>query len=441
MKKILCIFLSLTLCFSLAATAFALDNTGSSANKVPNYELNTTSDVSNVYLSNIGDSNIAFTNLFDSFRTNEINMSDSGYSVSGVYSSQFPTYYAGSYINTDGELIVLLVDSLTEAEQAAAKADVCQRAESYNIIFGTAENSYSSLVDAMTQISNYMDTGATQMSTAEISSARINDYQNIVVAGVATDTTAYSPNAEESLDSIITSQNDPIFSSSLIVFEEDDSKVMTDASINCGDGINYSSGSTTTNFSAGFRASYTDSSGNEIKGFITCGHAFYGRISTVTIKTSSSVLGTLDTSRNMFSGKIDAAFIRLSSSSSISNKVVTTNGDTFNISTNMIHGPAMGSIVYMYGASSAASFGNVRQGVITSLSAKVTATTDDYSISLTDLYETDYTALSGDSGGIVFSLASTGEFAASGVHHGHNSTHSYCTKALNISAQFDVFVY
>ena len=434
MKKILCIILSLTICIGLTATAFAVSGgDGSLEIETPNYELNTTANVSEVYLSNIGDSNAAFTNLFDSFRTNMMNMNGSGYSVSGVYASQFPEYYAGAYINTDGQLVVLLVDTLTWTELNAAKVDVCQRAGSEDIIFGTAANSYSALVNAMSQVSDYMENNTTTASMAEIRSARINDYQNAVVAGIATEVSTYGLDGSNTLNSIIEAQNDPLFNSSVIVFEEDNSELL--ANINCGDKLNGNGAS----FSAGFRAKYTNSSGSIVYGIVTCGHAFTGCTSAVSVIGGLEIIGTLDPTRNTVSGDLDAAFIKTSSSGAISNKVVDSNGTTYNISSTGIIGPAMGGIVYMRGYAT----GSVQQGVVSDISAIKTLKDSQGNIiaTLSDIYGANYNSQPGDSGGIVFAYTSTNEYATAGVHIGSNDTGVFFTKALNIASEFGIWVY
>ena len=438
MKKILSLVLILAIALSLTISAFALENI-TSENSVPNYELNTSTDVSDVYLSNIGASNTAFTNLFESFRNNTISMTDTGYSVSGVYSSQFPSYYAGAYINTDGELVILLIDSLTEEEQATAKSDVCQRAGSNDIVFGIAANSYSTLVNAMTQVSDYMSTiSSARTSALEIQSARIDDYQNIVIAGISTDIIAYNASTKSDIESTIEVQIDPIFKSPVIAFEENTLN-LTATSINCGSKITGNSAS----FSAGFRAKYTNSSGQLVYGIVTCGHAFSDCTSAVSVTGGLEIIGTLDTTRNKTSGKIDAAFIRTSSSGAISNKVVDSSGTTCTLSTSTVSSPE-GGTVFMCGYVS----GTIQIGIIQSTSANITLYPDDTStngVQLTDFYTANYPSQLGDSGGTVFTYVggSSGTYEVAGIHSGYNSDTNISgfAKATNILSEFGLSIY
>ena len=75
--------------------------------------------------------------------------------------------------------------------------------------------------------------------------------------------------------------------------------------------------------SIGYRAKFYNA-GYLYEGFVTCGHEFANENTMINIYSANGSLGTLMTTKTQYSGSVDAAFVLLNTSSSISTLIGTT---------------------------------------------------------------------------------------------------------------------
>lgn len=345
---------------------------------------NESSQVSDAFLANEELANKAYNNLIESFRHDTMNDSvvvdimedDFQYSIDGLYAEDYPEYYAGSYINSYGNLVVMVKGelnandsvSMTKAMEVEANTEILYNEE--------AKYNYRELIDTMTELYRYCSSAEYEEATYKIHGYGILDDENKIVVYI---------NSEEDDDKEhICAQ---ISYSDAVVFRYHETGI--DATAACGTGIGVTAGDNT--FSIGYRAKYTDSSGNVVNGFVTCGHSLINYSSAISIYSGSSKIGTSVPGKVKYSGKVDAAFIKLTGS--VSNQV----GDTSDYLTTTTAIKAANSTVHMYGM----------------ISGKITGTVESASFvdvdrGLTDQVSTTYWAVQGDSGGIVYAPSVSG---------------------------------
>lgn len=420
MKRLLGILLtavmSITCIFSVAAYDSAYNP----------YILNTAATATESLKDNFENANEAFFNLFQGFAEEEQTArqasaaSDNvGYTVGGVSADGFPDYYAGAYINTYGNLVVLLNDEVNtgnlikSSAQRQAEQNVLSMAESENITFGSATYSYSELVDVMTEITNFCNQMPAARPVYTIKSYEIDDYDNCINVYL----NVLSPASIQWFQ-----QN--VSDAECIEFYLQDTEIR-EQSNNLGDRITADIQGRAV--SIGFRAKTTGS--NTRYGFITCAHGINNHQSTVSIKNNSGVqIAFTDALKLQYSGSVDAVFCELSPGQSISNKVA----GIYTMSTSTILGPAQGAVVYAYGQAS----GTRKSGTITSLSTTITMNNRTW----TDLYRSSIVTINGDSGGPLFGEYGNIYAVAGIVKGGDSVANSYFCKGINIQSALGIFV-
>lgn len=360
----------------------------------------------------------AYSNMFKSFRNSDENKENGdgeySYSVEGIYASGFPDYYAGAYINKDGNLVVQVTKTDDEESRIMAEAALKEAGCTDNMLFRTAEIPYAELVNLMSAIYDYCESDDYQNSGFTIQGYEIKDDRNCVVIYIDT-------LDGDVLDQVLSS----IGEYKAIEFSLQEKGEEDTYSVNCGTGIGKTSSTMT--FSIGYPAIYTNASGTDVNGFITCGHAFSSDTTAVSVYCPSGYIGNLDPSKKQYSGSVDAAFVTLSGSS------VTTLVGTTNISLNLygtIVVPVGGS-VKMYGMTSLE-----QDGVVLSASY----TSNGTSPTLTDMVKSDYSSAAGDSGGIVCSKYMTRNYYVAGIQSRKASDGSYSVycKVGNINSALAV---
>ena len=167
----------------------------------------------------------------------------------------------------------------------------------------------------------------------------------------------------------------------------------------------------------------------QIKGFVTCGHAFDNISNAASIYCSNGYIGNLDTTRKQHSGSIDAAFITLNGSQ------VTTNVRSTNISVVLTGytAPAAGCTVYMTGKYSLHSSGLVQE-------VSYTSPASNGNPELTDMVKAAYSSIPGDSGGIVYARVGYQNYYIAGVQSRRATDGSYSVycKVGNINTAFGI---
>jgi len=221
----------------------------------------------------------------------------------------------------------------------------------------------------------------------------IDDYGNRIIVGM------------KSIDSTVLEWfRNTISDHSAIAFVEDDNAIF---SVSCGQQIQGNNEL----ISIGYRAKHIGANNNITKGFVTCGHAFYGaQSSSLAVQYNGSTIGTWTSAFQSFAdgGYADAAFITKSGSTDITPQVVSSNSDpTINIGTAGYVDVAQGSTVFEQGAIRDLYYGTYGTGTITLSSYSSSHTINQTTIHLYDMVKTNYTAMVGDSGGIVFTYSST----------------------------------
>ena len=443
MKRFLCFLLTLSMLFC-AVSASATD-----AIPVDQYAANNSLNTSDAFLENSYAAAVAYTNFI--MALNNVQSSSAtnaatarsfgddtdGYKVNGIGSGGYPDYYAGAYVNIYGNLVVLMDASQSHARTISATAELQALAQSDDIVIGYAEYTYNQLIDVMSEILVYQESVIENKIKEPyyITGFGIDDFANRVVVYInSTDAPAKEWFRENVADS------------AAVEFVQQNIYSESTSSANYGDAISCSG-----TFSIGFRAKYTSSTGDVVKGFVTCGHSLVSK-GNATIYYNGQSFGVADSSRVQFynGGYADAAFVRLNDDSTVNPKVTTNTGITYSISTTggwIL--PPQHSNVYMYGQKSASEYGSVRVGEIDLVSYTAPVDTDGDGIAdvyLNDQVQTSYISLRGDSGGVVFALSS-GTFYVSGIQSGRcvddegNFYFSYYSKALNFMDTFGLSLY
>lgn len=328
------------------------------------------------------------------------------YTVNGIRAECYPDYFAGFYINVDGQLIVLINDEYSSTNYRGCEwyHEFVSIVESEEFFCRFVNYSYTELIDAISNVT--FGSIAAELSDAGISvvSARINDYRNTV-------------------EVIVTRQEDYEAASSILNCEIYELSVVDIDPQLCvgmyaGEGADiYSSGFS---FSVACRVRRNFPGGTYTYGYLTCAHAFTGT-SNVYLYTGSSVntlVGTSNSLLQVMGGSADVAFIETNASTTLYNTVY-----MHTITLNAGYSSCMGSPVYKRGATT-----DLTHETVINSSGMVTLN----GISFTDIVITGAFAAPGDSGGIVFTNPDSNSHASAiGIILGTAVTESYFTKIYN----------
>lgn len=111
-------------------------------------------------------------------KTYGVTMSDSVFTVNGLKSENYPPYYGGSYVNTDGYLVVQIAESYYTPDYR--KSDWYQEfvgiVGSERFFCHPVKHSYSELIDAMSAIAG----GDHSKGIVRPALTGIDDYENVV---------------------------------------------------------------------------------------------------------------------------------------------------------------------------------------------------------------------------------------------------------------------
>lgn len=345
----------------------------------------------------------------------KITLKEKNYSVNGIYAEDFPEYFAGTFINTDGKLVIQVVEKYYSKDYRNSDwyKSLVEIVQSEDFACNPVKYSYRSIVHAMTDLLWGDLSKKLSEENIQTTASWIDDYRNCIYIGV---------------------KNDEDYNKVTKIIDSDIYKVVVrnaiannDVGLYPGGGVTKSSTGGST-FSMACRARrYNTVNGTYEYGMLTAGHAFSGT-SNVYINTggtSNTYIGSSPDYLQKNSGSVDAAFISTSSNADLYNTVfmeTTTLYSTY--STSMDEG----TVIYKRGDTT-----QTTNGIVISPSLSFSMGTTTY----VDFVETSYYAQQGDSGGIVYKQPdSTNHAYPIGIHSGHFAiggtwTSSYFCKISN----------
>lgn len=318
----------------------------------------------------------------------------------------YPDNYGGSYIDSDGIFVVTKTSSQTS--RGADFAQCLSASGSY--IVKTVSFSYNELASLKSSIDEtYMHFQDNPSLFSEdqaellnsITSFYISQKENCVVVGIS------------SLDNGKTTTFYDMFGSSPAYILTEGAQTTTTASLKPGGGITSPAGS----LSIGWPVYFYDDDDNVCKGFVSAGHAYdIGDSATINGVTVGVCVNSA------FSGKNDAALIKITNPSYNVSDTVSTSGHTLSNTKYLL--VSEGTTVYKVGSTS-----GYRTGTVTSTSGTVTYS--DEGVTITDVLVTDAMNLGGDSGCVVY-CKNNGKYYAVGSASGSRYSRDSLTESTFI---------
>lgn len=366
----------------------------------------------------------AYNSLMNSFyesQTIQQKSNKNEYTVNGITADGFHDAYAGAYINSNLELVVLLSENVTTNAKALSTSQhlISEAANDNNLIFSSTTYSYKYLVSLMDKIYQYIQSGRNGEDGFFISSYSLNDYENCIMVGL------------ESTDSMcinafkMTLGMSPVYR----FIKASSIGLCADAGLNPGVGLS--------NGSAAFRAVKRESSRN-LYGFVTAAHVANSTV----YDADGYKIGLVHPDMWKRSGNLDATFVVTPNDTAYTTFGTQIYDTTRTLTSGIDVNLAQGSPVLKSGKETGATY-----GVITNASFSFTST--DFNTDFSDFYLAKYDSAGGDSGGIVVSTR-TGTNWIAGVHHGHYKkdyfdpqlrNQSVFCKASNITREFNISLY
>ncbi len=380
MKKKICILLSLLMIMICLIIIF--NNNEANAEDGLNLKLNDKcEDLPYSYLENQNEASAITDKFIKSLvEKNGISVDDSEYTVNGMRANAYPLYYAGAYINTDGNLVLQISEDYYKEDYKDCEwyTEFTNIVNSENFYSHPARHSYSELVNAISDITKGNLHKRIIEEGLSITGAGINDYKNII--------DVYVKNLED-YDRIVA-----ILDSEWYYVEVLDC-VMQDCV-----GLYPGGGATTYNtgdceFSVACRARKNLPDGSYVDGFLTCAHSFSGT-SDVYIDIGATYnipIGTCYSYWQKKTSTSDVAFIETNNN--------TTLYDTVFMDVTILnpsYSATMGTVVYKRGTSTGTTHGEV---IYSSYSG-----TDVNGETFNDLVWAGAGTFFYDSGGIVYSV-------------------------------------
>lgn len=360
------------------------------------------------FLINQHESNEIYSRLFEYLReTHGVTFDENIYTVNGVRAEYFPAYFGGAYINTEGKLVVQIVDSFYSEDfrNSIWYQEFVSIVGSENFYCHAVEHSYAELVDAISSVSLGELSSEIPAAGFSIVEAGINDYENAVEVGVG---------SQAAYDFFVENAQTDVYNVSIVDYVPKDC-----VGLRPGKGITTTSTGTYT-FSVACRVKRHYPDGSYDIGFLTCAHGFSGT-SNVYLNTGSgtnTLIGISHSSNQKYGNKADVAFIATNSNTTLYNTVY--------LSTTILNSTyaiGMGSVVYKCGESTGITYGNVWDS---SFSISING------VNFVDLVQTSFSAAPGDSGGIVYCPPDITDHAdVIGIMKGIGATYSFFTKMYN----------
>lgn len=391
---------------------------------VPNTSVNTDEK----FIANSGAAAAAHQKMLNAWRERDVRTHEDSetYTVDGITAEGYPEYYAGSYINAEGNLVVLLTEEYNggflweNAKTRRAKDEIRELTERNDIIFGTAKYSYRDFIKTMDTIYNFMLDQKEKNYEAEY---------RITGGGPRTNENRVKVYIYPLDDGTEKWFKENVIDVPWIVFSEmPPDAIEATASVVPGTSVCLGN----SRFSVGFRA-YKGS----VQGFVTCAHPFQYQTGNVNVSNyNNAVIGSSYANERKFSGKLDAAFVRVNAGHTVTNTVYDADSNNSYTMSPGYMNFADNQQVYMVGEASSAA-GNIVGGFVIA-----SADVAEYNgVFLSDLCVVSYYANPGDSGGIVFSYEN-GVYKPCGIQVARSTVGqwSYVCKAGNIVSEFGLTI-
>ncbi|MBE5861341.1 MAG: hypothetical protein E7295_00650 [Lachnospiraceae bacterium] len=334
---------------------------------------------------------------------------DAVYTVNGLRAENFPPYFAGAYINTEGRLIVQITDKYYTKNYKRTKwyKEFVEIVENENFYCHPVKYSYSELITALSNVT--LGDLAEELSArgVKIVAAGIDDYGNTIHVHVK---------GQEAYDIVMNILDSDIYTVSSV-----DSIPQDDIGLAPGEGATTSS-SGVGSLSVACRVRRNNPDGTYTYGFLSCAHVFSGTTKNVYVQNGGtfSSVGICYSFNQHLGGSADVSFIGTNSN-------VTLNDTIYSTSTTLYHSYsnnyAQGSLVYKRGTKT-----GVTSGVISCNSFYNTVD----NVLFTDMVLATYSRDGGDSGGIVYDEPdATNHAYPIGIHKGGYNGNGYFTKMYN----------
>ena len=359
-----------------------------------NYNVNKTVNVDEAFKANQEIANDLHMRFIKSLFFSNTKDNRQHYTLDGYSADDYPDYYGGSYINTDGNMVVLIKDE-EKCDNYLDKnwyKDLCTRINSDKFIVRFVSNNLKALINVADEIVF----GKFKNSLREYSynGMSINIYENCVYVYVRNVDDIY-PVKELIKDKI---------KDKICIVDITEETYNYSVNVYAGEGISLNSSSFFPQFSVAFRVKKTVNYSTTY-GMLTCGHAFNGSSASVYLPghesglTSSVLIGSVSSTEQQSSGNTDAAVIRLNNNASPYNII---HNSSIQIHAGTYISLQVGNTVYMRGRAS-----GVSCGVVKDISFSTTIDGDSFY----DLVKADYISANGDSGGAVYSELNSYNFS------------------------------
>lgn len=342
--------------------------------------------------------------------------------------SEYPENYAGSYIQDDGKLVVLM----TEVSPNSISS-IRSFTRSEDTIIKKASVSYNDLVFYRDLIIERFESLKSESTTANKMNPPLStlissfvgigiEEKNNRICVLLTDTSQTNLQVFRTYISVF----DRIHFEQSDHSEEDSTTLQPGTYIRAADQVG----------SIGYRCTYNNGT-TTLYGFATAAHVADSLNQPIYITphqsgVTATACGTVRCLQ--YSGTIDVAFVETNQGFSVSN---VTPASKLIVSSWFTYIPE-GSSVLFHGKASGETSGVVRNNEF--------YFTSESGVALTDMLRCNYDAAAGDSGGIVFSLIN-GDYAVLGIHHGRVSVlqglngRSIASKAQNIYTTLGIVPY
>lgn len=325
----------------------------------------------------------------------------------------YPDYYAGAYVDSEGMLTVC-----TTSMAKKIKNKIYDATESKEIKIEEKENSYDELLKVKSFIEEKISNISKEKGVlGDICAVAIDDKNNVVVVEV------------RNLDELKQRNLESLFGDSdQIEYKNRDKDIKpVSKSLSAGMRTYYSSDGWDHLYSIGYKAFRITSSGEFQYGFVTAGH---GNSVGCVMKYDGDEIGRI-TGRE-FSGSVDASFVQVTNREyEMTNNIYYTE-DVANGGYYLSYLP-VGYPVYKVGATTQLTSGEVTYSSITIYYTDNLGT-------FTDFLDTSLISGGGDSGGLVFAPYDD-DFMVAGILAASDDTSSSVCKCGNIEDTMGVYIY
>jgi len=319
-------------------------------------------------------------------------------------SFDYPDYYGGAYLNTEGDLVVHVVGEIEEALEKIKTAVPDE--ESYRLV--QAHYSYKQLLSLKEKLDILDKSTEQQLIFSNITGWGPSDRDNLFIVEMK----------ELNLDQI-KKFKEYVIDSSMIVFRQSDFDI-EDATVRPGGRVTRGTGIST----AAIRARRTSDTTNQ--GFIMSGHATAATGDIIRVNGNNTTqLGTV---RNrQVSGRVDSAYFQRAGTNITLSTLLQQNSRILNTATATA---SVGTIVNMAGDVS-----GIQSGEVTSVN---TTSSGDGMVTLTGS-RARYTRANGDSGAPVYVFTSSNnQRRIVGIHARGNATTGFYVLIANTLSAFSL---